>query len=141
MENAYESWEAGVSESHKQAPGTIIGFDLTVPDAEAIRDFYADVIGWRPEPFDMGEYNDYFMKTPDGEQVVAGVCHARGENEGMPPQWLTYVVVVDLDASLQRCRDGGGKVVTAIRGDEAQGRYCVVQDPAGAYLALMQTAG
>jgi hypothetical protein len=130
-----------VSDAEKQAPGTIIGFDLTVPNAEAIRDFYAAVVGWRPEPFDMGGYADYFMKTPDGEQVVAGVCHARGENADMPPQWLTYVAVENLDASLQRCLEGGGTIVSATKGDETQGRYCVIRDPAGAYLALMQTGG
>jgi predicted enzyme related to lactoylglutathione lyase len=59
----------------------------------------------------------------------------------MPPQWLTYVVVDDLDASLERCQDGGGRIVTAIKGNEGEGRYCVIQDPAGAYLALMQTGG
>jgi predicted enzyme related to lactoylglutathione lyase len=130
-----------VSDAQKQAPGTVIGFDLTVPDAEAIRDFYASVVGWRPEPFDMGGYADYFMKTPAEGQVVAGVCHTRGENADMPPQWLTYVVVDDLDASLERCQDGGGRIVTAIKGNEGEGRYCVIQDPAGAYLALMQTGG
>jgi uncharacterized protein len=133
--------EKSVSDVEKQAPGTVIGFDLTAPDAEAIRDFYAAVVGWRPEPFDMGGYADYFMKTPDGERVVAGICHARGENSGLPAQWLTYVVVDDLDASLQQCEAAGGKVVTAIRGHEDEGRYCVIQDPAGAYLALMQVAG
>ena len=130
-----------MSDAEKQAPGTIIGFDLTVPNAEAIRDFYAAVVGWRPDPFDMGGYADYFMKTPEGEQVVAGVCHARGENADMPPQWLTYVAVENLDASLQRCLEGGGAIVSAIKGDASQGRYCVIRDPAGAYLALMQTGG
>ena len=51
------------------------------------------------------------------------------------------IPVEDLDASLQRCKEGGGTIVTAIRGNEGEGRYCVIQDPAGAYLALMQTGG
>ena len=70
------------------AAGTIIGFDLTVPDAEAVRDFYAAVVGWQPEPFDMGDYADYFMTSPATGDTVAGVCHARGGNAGLPPQWL-----------------------------------------------------
>ena len=32
-------------------------------------------------------------------------------------------------------------MVWAIRSDEANGLLCVIQDPAGAYLALMQTGG
>ena len=128
-----------MSDAEKQPSGTIIGFDLTVPDAESIRDFYAAVVGWRSEPFDMGGYADYFMQSPESGQTVAGIVHARGENADMPPQWLTYVVVDDLDASLRQCEEGRGTIVTAVKGGEGGSRYCVIQDPAGAYLALMQT--
>ena len=89
----------------------------------------------------MGGYADYSMKLPEGESVVAGVCHDRGENCGLPPFWLPYVIVADLDASLRCCEEGGGTIVSAIRGSEAEGRFCVIQDPAGAYLALMQAGG
>ena len=118
--------------------GTIAGFDLTVPDAEAIRDFYASVVGWRPEPLDMGGYSDFFMAAEPGGPPVAGVCHARGPNADLPPQWLAYVVVADLDASVRQCRDHGGDVVAGPKGDAASMRYCVIRDPAGAVVALME---
>jgi predicted enzyme related to lactoylglutathione lyase len=35
-------------------PGTITWQDLTVPDAEALRDFYASVVGWKAQPVRMG---------------------------------------------------------------------------------------
>ena len=120
------------------ASGTMIGFDLTVPDAESIRDFYAAVVGWEPEPLDMGGYADYFMKAPSSGEPMAGICHARGVNADLPPQWLTYIVVEDLSASLQRCTDRGGTQVTGVKGAAGEQRYCVIQDPAGAYLALME---
>ena len=63
-------------------PGTITWQDLTVGDAEALRDFYAAVVGWTPEPVKMGDYADFTMKA-DGEPI-AGVCHARGHNAGLP---------------------------------------------------------
>ena len=74
-----------MSEPKQPQPGTMAWFDLTVPDADRIRDFYAAVVGWRPEAMDMGGYADYSMKVPEGEAVVAGVCHDRGENSGLPP--------------------------------------------------------
>ena len=52
-----------MSAAEKQATGTIVGFDLTVADADPIRDFYAAVVGWLPESFAMGDYSDYFMKS------------------------------------------------------------------------------
>jgi len=84
----------------------------------------------------MGEYDDYSMKAPEGT-VVAGVCHARGENADLPPQWLVYVMVYDLEASLQRCAAGGGTQISAVGGADP-GSFCVIRDPVGAVLALMQ---
>ena len=115
----------------------MVGFDLTVPAAETVCDFYSSVIGWIPEAADMGGYSDYFMKSGDTGQIVAGVCHARGENADLPAQWLAYFSVADLDESVRRCLEGGGTLVTGINGSEGA-RYCVIQDPAGAVLALMQ---
>jgi uncharacterized protein len=128
-----------VTTTQPPAVGTIGGFDLTVPDAESVRDFYAAVIGWQSEPFDMGGYADYFMKSPETGAIAAGVCHARGVNADLPPQWLAYIIVADLDASLQRCIEMGGAALTEIKGSEGESRYCVIRDPAGAVLALMQT--
>lgn len=117
--------------------GTIAHLDLTVPDAESIRDFYADILGWQPQPLDMGGYSDFVMLAPDGATPVAGVCHARGENAGLPPQWLVYITVADLGASIARCQERGGSVIAGPKGEGA-GRYCVIRDPAGAAMALMQ---
>ena len=118
--------------------GTIAGFDLTVPDAEAIRDFYGAVAGWRPESLDMGGYSDFVMTAESGGIPVAGVCHARGPNADLPPQWLAYIVVADLDTSVRRCIDLGGGVVAGPKWDAASMRYCVIRDPAGAVVALME---
>lgn len=119
--------------------GSIAGFDLTVPDADGIRDFYAAVVGWKPDPLDMGGYSDYFMGSPETGETVAGICHARGVNADLPPQWLVYVTVADLEASLARCVALGGTQLTPVKGDHgAEYSYCVIKDPAGAVLALMQ---
>lgn len=118
--------------------GTILWHDLTVPDAERVRDFYASVIGWTHAPVNVGDYDDYSMLAPGDGSGVAGICHARGENAGLPPQWLMYVAVDDLDASLERCIAAGGEIVSPIRGSEEGWRFSVIRDPAGAVLALMQ---
>jgi hypothetical protein len=127
-----------MSDEEGAAPGTIIGLDLTVPDAAPIRDFYAAVVGWEIEPFDMDGYEDYFMKAPATGDIVAGVCYARGENADLPPMWLNYVVVEDLDASLQRCIELGGAAVSAIKEGGDGARFCVIRDPAWAMIALME---
>ena len=117
--------------------GTFGWFDLTVDDAESIRDFYMDVAGWTSSPLSMGDYDDYVMTAADGTPV-AGVCHARGANAGLPAQWLLYVNVPDIEDSFRSCEQRGGKVLSAIRKMPGHGLFCVVQDPAGASLALFQ---
>jgi predicted enzyme related to lactoylglutathione lyase len=79
--------------------------------------------------------------TPPGEtEAVAGVCHARGSNAGLPAAWLIYIVVEDLDAAVERCVALGGAVLRPPTPVTAQGRYCVIRDPAGAVAALFQSA-
>ena len=116
-------------------PGTITWQDLTVADAEAVRDFYQAVVGWTPEAQPMGGYSDFVMSA-DGTPV-AGLCHARGVNAALPPVWLIYITVEDLDHSLAECERLGGSLVAAPR-SYGGGRYCVIKDPAGALCALYQ---
>ncbi len=117
--------------------GAISWFDLTVKDAPVVRDFYREVVGWHAETLSMGEYDDYCMKESESGKTVAGVCHARGPNAKLPPQWLIYITVENVDKSIERCKALGGKVIDGPRmsGDKP---FCVIQDPAGAVAALAQ---
>jgi len=116
--------------------GRIGWHDLTVGNADEVRDFYRDVVGWTHEPLDMGGYADYVMKDSEGNGV-AGVCHARGANAAIPPQWLIYFMVADIDASVAAVTARGGELVTPVR-KAGNGRFCVIRDPAGAVAALYQ---
>jgi hypothetical protein len=116
-------------------PGEISWSDLTVQNGEQIRDFYQAVVGWTPEPVAMGAYSDFVMNA--GGAATAGICHARGSNADIPPVWLIYITVEDLDHSLDECQRLGGSLVVAPR-SYGGGRYCVIKDPAGAVCALYQ---
>ncbi len=123
--------------SDTPVPGTIGWIDLTVPDAVGVRDFYAAVVGWTATPVDMDGYDDYCVAPEGREEPVAGICHARGENASQPAQWMMYVIVTDLAASLDACRANGGTVVVEPR-ELGAARMAVIRDPAGAVLGLYQ---
>jgi len=123
-------------ESGGSEKGSISWADLTTLNADSVRDFYAEVIGWSVEAVDMGEYSDYTMCRPADGGPVAGVCHARGVNADLPPQWLIYVNVDDADQAADRCRECGGTVMVPPRSMGAY-RISVIQDPAGAVLAVI----
>jgi uncharacterized protein len=123
------------------AVGRIAWLDLTVAEAPATRDFYAQVVGWMPEDVDMededGTYADFNMLDAGG-RPAAGVCHLRGVNAGLPPAWMIYLPVGDLLESLRRVREGGGEVASMIDGEDGELQYAWIRDPVGVSLALMQ---
>ena len=127
-----------MSAAPKPAVGTIGWKDLTVENAERVRDFYMGVAGWTAEPIDMGGYDDWVMMPPGGGEPVGGICHKRGGNADVPSQWLLYVVVADLDLAIRRVLELGGEVVREPKG-AGGGRFCVVKDPAGAVCGLYQS--
>lgn len=116
--------------------GRIVWTDLTVKDAETMRDFYAAVADWRYEAVEMGDYADYNMIPRDAGEPTAGVCHARGRNAALPPQWIVYISVADLDRAVRECQARGGRIVDGPRSMGEQ-RFCLIQDPAGAVAGLL----
>lgn len=119
-------------------PGTLAWTDLTVPNAQDIRDFYARIIGWVPVPVNMGEYDDFNMTVPGTGEPSAGICHARGPNADLPPVWLVYFLVENLEKSLEAVREGGGAILSGPRSMGAESAMAVIRDPAGAVAALYQ---
>jgi len=116
--------------------GAICWQDLTVRHAEKVRKFYCEVVGWQSQPLDMGGYSDFVILPPGSKKGVAGICHARGCNAKLPPQWLIYINVKNLNASIRRCRKLGGKVIDGPRKMEKL-RFCAIQNPTGAVAALI----
>ena len=133
---------AGVGAESRDATapvGRICWLDLTVSDASATRDFYGHVVEWSVQDVEMEEgrerYADYNMLGDDGI-AAAGICHARGVNEGLPPVWMIYLPVADLAESLRRVPEEGGKIIKTMRGEGGKYAYAAIQDPVGAYFAL-----
>ena len=120
----------------KKPLGSIVWTDLTVDNAEEVRDFYSKVVGWKHQDISMGEYNDYVMTPNVGDGGATGICHARGNNAKIPAQWMIYVSVEDVAASVKSCIDNGGKVLDGPR-KLGENDFAVIQDPAGAVMGII----
>jgi predicted enzyme related to lactoylglutathione lyase len=104
-----------MSNSDDWAVGDILWQDLSVENAIGMRDFYREVVGWDCIPEVMGDYEDFhIVKLPTGNSV-AGICHAQGENADLPPVWLIYIAVDDVEKSAHICLEKGGEVVVQPR--------------------------
>jgi predicted enzyme related to lactoylglutathione lyase len=122
----------------KNPVGSFNWADLTVENAEEIRDFYASVVGYSFTTFDMGGYEDFCMNSPDDGQTKTGICNSKGSNTGLPPQWLIYFYVKDLDHSLTILKEKGGQVLSGPKAYGENAKYAIIKDPSGACCALYQ---
>lgn len=130
-------------EQKKNPIGSIIATDITVDAAEALKDFYKEVIGWEEEGLPMkdesGTYTDYVMKDDKGNWI-GGICHNRGVNKGIPPQWIVYINVADIEQSIEKCQKLGGEVIKTSENKDGSLQYAMIKDPFGAVLALTKEA-
>lgn len=117
--------------------GHIAGLDLTVADAAAARDFYREVVGWTAAD-DEGSEIDVAMLAEDG-RAVATIRHARDADRHVPAVWLLHLPVGDLDESLRRVAEEGGRVVHETTGSDGRRTHATVEDPVGVMVTL--TAG
>lgn len=126
-------------ENPKYEQGTINWRDLTTDKADELREFYQSVAGWTSQGLDMKNgkdtYQDYVMKDTNGNSV-AGICHSRGTNTGVPPQWIVYISVEDVDESVGNALKLGGKLLKEYKSKEGTLMYAMIEDPAGAVFAL-----
>lgn len=120
----------------KPAVGTILWHDLTAPNAEFVAKFYESVVGWKPNVREESESKDYEMLRPSDDECVAGVCHAEGGNADLPPVWIVYIAVENVEASIEQAKEMGG---TVVMGPKSYGSssFAVLRDPAGAVFAVM----
>jgi uncharacterized protein len=112
------------------APGAFSWNELASPDLDASSAFYSGLFGWTLEPLE-GSPEPYLI-IKNGERTNGGV---RQLGPGQPPSWLVYFAVADLDASLAKAGDLGGKTLVEPV-DIGIARFAVVQDPQGAVFAL-----
>jgi predicted enzyme related to lactoylglutathione lyase len=81
-------------------------FEINSGDPEKARRFYTSVFGWKMN--EVPETGYTFVDTDAGNKGIGGGI---GPLRGPKPFVTFYVVVRDLDATLKKATDAGGKVV------------------------------
>lgn len=117
--------------------GSIGWVDLTVENATELKDFYAQIIGFESQGVSMGDYEDYTMSSPTDGQAKVGICHARGNNAHIPPVWMVYFYVKNIDESLTKLHRLGGQTIGDVQ-SMGKDRYVFIKDPQGIACALYQ---
>lgn len=119
--------------------GQIVWSDLTVDNPTELKEFYKEIFGWTEHAVAMKdgeeEYADYAMML-DAETPAGGICTNRGQNQGIPPQWIVYVNVENVEESLAKCLALGGKLLKESKKKDSSLQYVIVQDPQGSVFGM-----
>ena len=120
------------------ATGTFVWHELMVPTPSAAPSFYTGVTGWGTQKFD-GPM-DYTMWTV-GPAPIGGLMALPPElaANGVPPHWLHYVAVTDVDATAKKAESLGGHVNVPPTDIPDVGRFAVLADPQGAVFAIYKS--
>jgi predicted enzyme related to lactoylglutathione lyase len=131
--------EARMQENPTYAPGTFCWVELGTTDGEAGKKFYTGLFGWGFNDSPVGPDMVYTMLKRDGKDV--GALYKMDKEmtaQGVPPHWLSYVSVANVDETSAKAKKLGGTVLKDPFDVMDVGRMSVIQDPTGAVFALWQ---
>lgn len=112
--------------------------ELLTTDIKKAKEFYSSLFGWEYDEHDVG-HGTYTM-IKGGDNGAGGMMQIPADKKAqIPPHWMTYIYVENLDESLQKAQDLGASVKMPITPVSDFGRFAVIADPTGAPIALWQS--
>ncbi len=128
-----------MSEQMMPANGAFCWNELATNDLAAAQKFYNDLLGWT-----LHESKTAGMAYTEIEangRRIGGMYQTPPEmSGGMPPHWMAYVAVDDVDGLAARVEALGGKVCVRPMDIPNVGRFAVINDPAGATFSIIKLA-
>jgi predicted enzyme related to lactoylglutathione lyase len=120
-------------------PGEFTWSELVTSAHEAAFRFYATLFGWKKQrDFDMGAMGKYLIYGVDDRDL--GGMFTKSKDMPMPPAWLYYVQVADLDAALARAKSKDARLLNGPMDVPGGARIAQLLDPQGAAFALHELA-
>jgi uncharacterized protein len=115
--------------------GDHIWYELLTTDPDRAADFYAKVVRWKVRDSGQPGIDYRLWSAPDAD--VGGLMKLP-DGANMPPIWLGYVGVADVDSKAAKVEELGGAVHMPPRDIPGVGRFAMVGDPQGAIFFLMR---
>jgi predicted enzyme related to lactoylglutathione lyase len=118
--------------------GRFVWYELMTTDMDAAEAFYRDVVGWGAQDAGVAGVN-YTMFTVNERPVCGSMALSESARSmGIPPLWLGYIAVDDVDTLAADIVIDGGVVHRAAADIPGIGRFAIVGDPQGAAFALFR---
>jgi predicted enzyme related to lactoylglutathione lyase len=119
-------------------PGAFCWNELATRDIEKARDFYGKLLGWEFRVHEGTPSKYYIIKNKGNDN--GGLMQMTEEWGEIPPCWIVYFQVSDIDASVKAVQEANGSI-NVPPFDTPVGKISVVCDPQGACFSLIQPAG
>jgi len=123
--------------------GTVCWRELATKDLGKAKVFYQNLLGWTLEQSKAAESMEY-PEIHVGGKAIGGMMEINEKFgpgwENIQAHWMTYIVVDDVDATVEKIRENGGSVKVPPFDAGNVGRMSVVTDPAGAVFTAIQFA-
>ena len=117
-------------------PNTLIWNELQTRQTEVAKKFYTTVFGWDAATDESGYVT---FKTDD--RAHSGMMQIQDAWGDVPPNWSIYFMVADLQESVDKVPQLGGKIEVPPTSAGEMGKFSVIQDPQGAIFTIMQFDG
>lgn len=122
--------------------GRFVWYELMTTDPKKAIDFYTHVIGWTTQPFAEAPKDKPYTMWVASQGPLGGVMQlpADAKKMGLPPSWMAHVAVDDVDKTVAKAKELGGKVHQPPTDIPKVGRFSVIADPQGASLSVFKPA-
>jgi predicted enzyme related to lactoylglutathione lyase len=121
-----------MSERDRYPAGVPCWVETLQPDVQAALDFYGPVFGWDftgPGAIPGDPPGQYFVGRLRGRDVAGVGSLPDGARHA---SWATYIRVDNVDDTIKKAQDAGGKVLVEPVDAPPAGRLAVLADPSGA---------
>lgn len=121
----------------KQETGAMMWNELLTSNSDGAIEFYSGLLGVsRGET--MGDMGYTLIRAQETE--VAGVLQITPEMGPVPPNWMIYFGVDDVDETVAKVQSLGGSVLVPGTDIPAIGRFATLRDPQGAPFSIFKGA-
>ena len=119
-------------------PGHFCWNELVTSSVPAAKKFYSSLLGWKTKAFGKGMDYTIILKGKDKPQGIGGMMKC--PQPGQSAQWIPYILVDDVDATVRKAAKLRGKVCMPPMDVPTVGRIAVLSDPHGATFGIIKPA-
>jgi predicted enzyme related to lactoylglutathione lyase len=113
----------------------VVHFDISAEEPEQLKQFYADVFGWKMVKWD-GPFDYWLISTGDeGEPGIDGGLSRRDDAE---PSTMNTIDVPSIDEYIAKVEGNGGTIIQPKQAVPGVGWMASFIDPEGNIFGLMQ---